>query len=402
MGECPVIGNYLKSLADLSMPKEVDELQKAGCLKYGILDVVILWGKGNENDPAAWAPYLEKPTPIRNEGFTTTDLKYHSPAQHLTRTTDSPHNAPPARAPYLEKSTPIRNEGFTTTDLKNHSPAQHVTRTTDSPHNAPQSPSEALADAKSIDGPSDTSPTLSPSPNTTTTPGSPSPTKKLQSPALPIRTPVKQARSHKKRPRLQEGEVDSDPLAPPRKRNAAHDAKQRERAPTIQALQREVALRKAEAILKTEASDRERTSTYQALQRSEDLLKAEAILEAEAILKAEALDRERALKYQALQRSEDLVKAEAILEAEALLKAEAPDRERAPTYQALQRSEDLLKAEAILEAEALGRGFVTPALSADCSITYAKSGVVRNVGRVRHGVFRDRGVVLGARFIVGG
>ena len=224
------------------------------------------------------------------------------------------------------------NEGFTTTDLKYHSPAQHVTRTTDSPHNAPQSPSEALADAKSIDGPSDTSPTLSPSPNTTTTPGSPSPTKKLQSPALPIRTPVKQARSHKKRPRLQEGEVDSDPLAPPRKRNAAHDAKPRERAPTIQALQREVALRKAEAILKTEASDRERTSTYQALQRSEDLLKAEAIL----------------------------------------------------------------------EAEALGRGFVTPALSADCSITYAKSGVVRNVGRVRHGVFRDRGVVLGARFIVGG
>ena len=41
-GERPVIGEYLESLAQLSMPREVEDMQKAGSLKFGILDAVVI------------------------------------------------------------------------------------------------------------------------------------------------------------------------------------------------------------------------------------------------------------------------------------------------------------------------------------------------------------------------
>lgn len=45
--------------------------------------------------------------------------------------------------------------------------------------------------------------------------------------------------------------------------------------------------------------------------------------------------------------------------------------------------------------------FVVPGLSVDCGATYASGGLVRNVGAARAGVFREGGVVMGARFVVG-
>ena len=45
--------------------------------------------------------------------------------------------------------------------------------------------------------------------------------------------------------------------------------------------------------------------------------------------------------------------------------------------------------------------FVIPDLSKDSCITYAKRGVLRNVGSVRRKRFKEKGVVMGVRFIVG-
>ena len=53
------------------------------------------------------------------------------------------------------------------------------------------------------------------------------------------------------------------------------------------------------------------------------------------------------------------------------------------------------------EAREFDADFVVPELSRNCSITYAEPGVVRNVGAVRGGWFREEGMVMGVRFIDG-
>ena len=51
--------------------------------------------------------------------------------------------------------------------------------------------------------------------------------------------------------------------------------------------------------------------------------------------------------------------------------------------------------------EALDAHFQMPPLSQDCCVTFAERGVVRNVSAVRGGHFEERGVIMGVRFIVG-
>lgn len=45
--------------------------------------------------------------------------------------------------------------------------------------------------------------------------------------------------------------------------------------------------------------------------------------------------------------------------------------------------------------------FVPGVLSEDCRIGYAPQGAVRDVGAQRGGWFREEGVLMGARFVVG-
>lgn len=66
-GELPVIGDYLTSLAKLEMPPEVKELQTSGSPNFGILDVVIIHGKGQKDDSSA--AYLSEPTRLRVKEF---------------------------------------------------------------------------------------------------------------------------------------------------------------------------------------------------------------------------------------------------------------------------------------------------------------------------------------------
>ena len=60
------------------------------------------------------------------------------------------------------------------------------------------------------------------------------------------------------------------------------------------------------------------------------------------------------------------------------------------------------KPHAVLDgANALDAAFTVPELSKDCSVTYAGPGVLRNVGASRSGHFKEEGVVMGVRFLVG-
>ena len=66
-GELPVIGEYLASLAKLEMPSEVEGLQRSGSPNFGVLDVVIISGKGQKDDSST--PYLSEPTRLRAKGY---------------------------------------------------------------------------------------------------------------------------------------------------------------------------------------------------------------------------------------------------------------------------------------------------------------------------------------------
>lgn len=63
-GGNPVLGEYLSSLVKLQMPPEVEEMQKVGGAKFGVIDVIIITGKGHK-DGASGTMLLE-PTHLRN------------------------------------------------------------------------------------------------------------------------------------------------------------------------------------------------------------------------------------------------------------------------------------------------------------------------------------------------
>ncbi|MCJ1264646.1 hypothetical protein MMC22_004520 [Lobaria immixta] len=66
-GAFSLLGEYLTTLASLSMPAKVEEMQKAGGPKFGVIDVVVIAGKGQKDD--AKNPSLTEPTAIRSKAY---------------------------------------------------------------------------------------------------------------------------------------------------------------------------------------------------------------------------------------------------------------------------------------------------------------------------------------------
>ncbi len=62
-----VIGEYLVSLAKLDMPTEVDDMQKGGGPKLGVIDVILTLGRGQKDQPEGG--YVKEPTRMRLLGF---------------------------------------------------------------------------------------------------------------------------------------------------------------------------------------------------------------------------------------------------------------------------------------------------------------------------------------------
>lgn len=164
-GERPVIGEYLESLAEFSMPKEVEDMQKAGGPKFGVVDVVVMWGKGSKDGPGV--PYIWQPTPMRIKRPTSVNM-----------------------VPSVNRSS-----------------VQDVTRSGPrSAYTAPQSRSEAPATAKAIDDYSNNTPlpSIPPSPTPTATNNKTAPAaffpqrpeKAFIPAAPPLETPIRRPGSH--------------------------------------------------------------------------------------------------------------------------------------------------------------------------------------------------------------
>lgn len=335
--ERPVIGEYLESLAQLSMPKDVEDMQKAGSPKYGVLDVVVIWGKGNKNGPDA--PYIVEPTPIRNEGFSNTDLD----------------------------------------QLMDHVPVQNAPKLTDSPYTVPKSRSEALTNAKSVDEYLDTSSlsvttSLLPPSNNGTSPAASSPTKKRPLPALPFETPLKRSRGHyydilTTKQTLSE-EINSIATAAGFGPRAGYN-------PTILTHSRTPRVDYASTAGSSPLSSAPTTTNHTPAQTK--------------IVKIKLPSPTKSAPSPCMMTTPRMEDGEADGEFPTPLRERPPAppkrRERVPTQP---------------NAEALDGDFRTPALAVDCNTTYAPGGIVRNVGAARGGVFREGGVVMGARFVVGG
>lgn len=73
-GVFSLLGKHLMTLANLGMPPEVEEMQKAGGPKFGVIDVVVIAGKGHKDDlkhrnltePTAFRLNANKPE-VRND-----------------------------------------------------------------------------------------------------------------------------------------------------------------------------------------------------------------------------------------------------------------------------------------------------------------------------------------------
>lgn len=71
-GDRPISGEYLESLASLSAPPDLKNMQQAGMRSFGVIDVVIIWGQGQKDGPDS--KYLTGPTPLRLKGYSAGNL----------------------------------------------------------------------------------------------------------------------------------------------------------------------------------------------------------------------------------------------------------------------------------------------------------------------------------------
>ncbi len=332
-GERPVIGEYLESLAQEPMPKEVEDMQKAGSLKFGILDVVVIWGEESTNGPSA--PCIVKPTPIMNEGFTAISV------------------------------------GQSMDDV----PGKPIPRTTDSPYTTPKSRPGAIAKVDFGGDNSDTSPlSLTPSqitaPNTDASPSAPSASNKRPHPKSSSEKPAKRSRG-------------------PHYDNFT----------TKKTLEEEFNSIAAATALETRAGFQ---PTFSINPRNAQISYASSA--GSSTLGSDPVTRDPTPAQSKMPppnnhaTSPSLMSTPRMQDEKVDSEFRTPRRQRRPAPGLKPRD----RAPTQLNANALDRGFVTPALSVDCSITYAPDGVIRNVGAAKRGVFKERGIIMGARFVVGG
>ena len=325
-GERPICGEYLESLAQLSMPTEVEDMQKAGGKKLGIFDVVIIWGKGSTEDREA--SFIVESTHMRNEGFTATN-----PDQPI--------------------------DGI---------PVQSVPKTTDSPITAPKS--KDIVSAKSSNGGSPAStvfplsltPTQNTTPNISTNPATPSPLKTY--PALQPEEPRKPKQTLEEQFKSISAAYDLNTKTEysPMFMNHARTTRS-STAPTAGSL----------------PLSSGPTTSYPSPAQTQNV-------------------KSRIPSPMKSAPSSSSTKAPRVKDGEADSGFLVPPTEQTPAPWSKRRE----RVSTQLSTEALDRESVTPTLSEDCVITYAPAGYFRNVRAAKEQVFDEEGVVMGARFIVGG
>ena len=336
-GERPVLGEYLESLAQLSMPKEVENMQKAGSPKFGVLDVAITWGNGSKKGPNT--PYSIEPTTIRSHNFTAAE----------------------------------------NVQITDQVPVQGIPKSPENSNATPKSRSEALANAKSIDDLSGTSPlSLSPSSISISNHHMIDTAAPYKHPyrALSLDEPVRRSRGYYHdvltTRRTEEEEFDLITAAAVSGTNTGYNS-------TFVAGARKGKAGYGTAADSSPFSSAPLTSDVTPAQEKVVSVRNPAVSAPVSGFHEWGTPRmqngER--DFQFLTPIRPLVSTPGVNR-----------REQFPTTQP--------------STAALDDYLVTPALSEDCVTTYAACGVLRNVAAERGWVFSEKGVIMGARFIVGG
>ena len=336
-GERPVLGEYLESLAQLSMPKEVENMQKAGSSKFGVLDVAITWGNGSKKGPNT--PYIVEPTTIRSQNFTA--------AENVQVTDQVPIQGIP-KSPEISNATP-------------------------------KSRSQALANAKSIDDLSGTSPSsLAPSSISISNHHKIDTAAPYKHPyrALALDESVKRTRGYYHdvltTRRTQEEEFDLITTAAVSATNAGYNS-------TFLAGARKGKASYAPVADNSPSSSAPPTSVVTPAQEKVVRMKYPAVSDPIAGFHEwgtpHMQNGKRDFHFPTPVRPPVSIPG-------------VDRREQFPTTQP--------------DTAALDDDLLTPAPSEDCVATYAPRGVLRNVAAARGWVFSEEGVIMGARFIIGG
>ena len=336
-GERLVLGEYLESLAQLSMPKQVENMQKAGGPKFGVLDVAITWGNGSKKGPNTPYEYVIEPTTIRSQNLTAAE----------------------------------------NVQITDQLPVQGVPKTPENADATPKSRSQALANAKSIDDSSGASPSskrrtsISISRNHRIDTAAPY-KRPYRAPSLA--QPIRRARGHYHdvltTKRTQEEEFDLITTAAVSATNAGYES-------TLLA-----GGRKGKASYAPAADG----SPFSSAPRTSDVTPAqERVVGMENPADPGPVTREWGDPRMQNGRRDFHFTTPV---RPPVSTPGVNRREQFPTTQP--------------DTAASDDYFVTPALSEDCVATYAPCGVLRNVGAERGWVFSEEGVIMGARFIIGG
>lgn len=405
-GERPVTGEYLECLASLPAPSELKDVQNAGGARFGIIDVVLIWGKGQKD--VAGSKYLTEPTRLRLESYSTdcnggitiedaqienkriptpaANLNGVAPLTTFNRKVNNVSIVIPA--PNSDNDTRSRPttqpDGIPTAIPTPKSNTVPTTTPAPPPILTPKTRAEALATASTLDGRGDERPKptnpkeLHPTPRTRQRP-SPTSTTRQTSASLTRRTTPKRSR---------DTSVSSETSNPSK----------RQRMPYHHVM----------TAKRTYAEEME-AIVEQAVEEAE-MLSASASASASASLKEWKAGTETFGSSPSSMAPEgvSLVETPSTASKVVTLKVSPPRLAGSPLKGGVSRDDGGAASHTqgrgphnTVVNRSFDAGFVPPALSEDCCVTFAESGVVRSVGAVRGGWFEEKGVLMGTRFIVG-
>ncbi len=427
-GERLITGDYLENLALLPMPSEVEEIQKVGNVRFGVIDVVVLWGSGQKDGPDN--PYLTKPTRMRGkrDSAKLPDSPVCDPRESHKASASSEHDPTGATVPILGASAAVPTESQQVNkeaippNADQSMIATFIPRPPPTvPNNTPVPPpvpeikippktrSEALATASALDGSSDQSP-------------------KSASPLIRELFPPARSGTSK---RSRTSSISSQPSNPPKRRRAMQYhhvvTTKRTLAEQLESIvekavkevhERRASLKIADAPqvdvvdsspLSSVSSSSEEVSLIEVpkpskivtLRVSPQKLGSSPDTAGVSSNHSINISPSKPMLSQPFGTSSNLGMASSPVFISPNADGKRAETTLAETTTATPLRPRKRSSQVYSNTEAFDAGFQVPKLSENCCVTYAEPGVVRNVGAVRGGWFEEEGVIMGTRFIIG-
>lgn len=420
-GERPITGEYLESLASLPAPPELKDVQKAGDTNFGVIDVVVIWGKGQKD--AAGSKYLTEPTRLRLNGYTAeSDVGEASEGvqvqnKNVQAAVPNPNSVSVSDA--LSRPIP-QLDGIPTTVLTSTLDAAPTATPAPPPNPAPKTRAEALATAVMLDGseykaPKPVNPVVNevyPTPRSRQRTVSTSTTRQDSASSTRRTTPK----------RYYETSISSETANPSKRQRMPYyhviTTKQtyaEEMKSIVEQAVEEAEMLTTRRTLTNMEAEAETVNSPPLISAPEEVSLVEipqpskiVTLKLSPPLKAGVSANDR---FTTQRQHRTIPPISPSLAAETPTKAHTP-REQGPSL--ISPSADDTPAEST-PASSLRRSwphkadmipsfdadFVLPELSEECCVTFAERGVVRSVGAIRGGWFEEKGVLMGTRFLVG-